>query len=58
MSFMTRVQVGIYFILSDRKQCYAGPNIIAEWLDGKKELDGAEYEYASLIKSERINGAD
>ena len=46
------------FILSDRKQCYAGPNIIAEWLDGKKELDGAEYEYASLIKSERINGAD
>ena len=46
------------FILSDRKQCYAGPNIIAEWLDGKKELDGAEYEYASLIKSEIKNGAD
>ena len=40
------------FILSDRKQCYAGPNMISEWLNGKIELDGAEYEFASLMKSQ------
>lgn len=39
------------FILSDRKQCYAGPNIISEWLNCEIELDGAEYEFLSLKKS-------
>ena len=35
------------FILSDRQNCYAGPNIISEWLNGKIQLVGAEYEFAS-----------
>lgn len=33
------------FRLSVRKGCYGGPNILAEWYNGERQLDEGEYEF-------------